>query len=299
MNRERGFCHLSWLLAGLVLIGLCACSGPSSNPNQNTNLEYWEVEDNDSSSRADLMDLNYRSNSDGYDYTGVISASDNSGDWFRLDTYQSGQLTVALRCNDLSYREEIYLTLFNANLNVLDDATLAGSSGGTVSVRTSGGAAPGNYYIRVSSDSWDHRYDLDPNFSSGGANFEYWEIEDNDNASRADELPLDYNPQYDGYDYTGVISAQDGSADWYWLETTWSGRLSVTLTCLDLARNEQITISMFDESLRELDFANLGGSPGGSITVSSFSFTPAGFYYVRVSADSWQHQYDLDPRFTQ
>jgi hypothetical protein len=260
--------------------------------------DYWESESNDSSSQANQMSLNYSPGSDGYDYTGAISSDDTSDDWYRLVVTQSGQLSVSIICDDLASNEHLYITLYDSALNELDAPALSGTSSGSVTASTAASSSAGTYYVQIEADSWTHRYDLEPNFSTGGAASDYWEQESNDSSSQADAMSLNYSPATDGYDYTGVIASNDTSEDWYRLATTQSGQLAVTLTCMDLASNEHIYITIYDSTLYELDAPALSGSPGGSITASTDTGSPAGTYYVRIDADSSTHRYDLEPSFS-
>jgi hypothetical protein len=260
--------------------------------------DYWEEESNNSSSQADAMPLNYNPVSDGYNYTGIIASNDTSEDWFQLTTTQSGQLSVTLTCSDLASNQHLYISLFDSNQNELDARTLSGTPGGSVTASTSVAASAGIFYVRIDSDSWAHRYDLDPSFTSGGDAYAYWEMEDNSSSSQADAMPLNYFPGSDGYDFTGVIAANDTSDDWYRLLTTQSGELAVTLTCVDLASSEHMYITLYDSAQNELDSRTLNGSPGGSVTAYTGAWASAEAYYVRVEADSWPHRYDLTPEFT-
>jgi hypothetical protein len=123
-------------------------------------------------------------------------------------------------------------------------------------------------------------------------------MEDNSSSSQADAMPLSYDPGSDGYDFTGVIAANDTSDDWYKLVTPQTGELAVTLTCVDLGYGEHIYITLYDSAQNELDSRTLSGSPGGSVTVYTGTWAYAGTYFVRIEADSWTHRYDLTPDFT-
>ncbi len=259
--------------------------------------DFWETENNNTSSQADVMSLNYNPGTDGYDYTGTVTAGDTGGDWIQFTTAQAGQLQVALTCNDLASNEHIYITLYNSTPSQLDTSTLSGTAGGTVSVVTAAGAPTGTYYARVDADSWAHDYDVTPTFNSGGAFTDYWEQENNDNSSQADAMPLNYSPASDGFDFTGTIASNDSSDDWYRLNTTQSGQVSATLTCSDLFANQHMYLTLYDSGLNELDSRTLTGTLGGSTTASTFFGASAGVYYLRVEADSWPHNYDLAPGF--
>lgn len=266
--------------------------------NGGASTDYWEEESNNSGSQADAMPLNYDPASDGYNFTGIIASNDTSEDWFRLTTTQPGQLSVTLSCSDLTSNQHLYITLYDSAQNELDARTLSGTPGGSVTASTSVSASAGNYYVRIDSDSWAHRYNLDPSFTSGGDSYTYWEMEDNSSISQADAMPLSYYPGADGYDYTGIIAGNDTSDDWYQLSTTQSGELAVTLTCVDLASSEHMYITLYDSAQNELDSRTLNGSPGGSTTVYTGASAYAGTYFIRIEADSWTHRYDLTPDFT-
>jgi hypothetical protein len=295
MRRDRAMQYILWIVSTVLILTFTACGGGVGLPG--TGSDNWESGSNHSSSQADLMPLNYSPAADGHQFTGSISSSDTSDDWFRLATTQSGQLSVTLTCSDISSNERLYLTLYNASLNGLDAPTLDWNQDGSVTASTSAGASAGVYYVRVNSDTWTHNYDLTPDFTNGGAATDFWEEENNNSLSQADAMPLSYNPVSDGYNFTGSIASNDTSDDWYRLTTTQSGQLSVTLTCSDLASNEHIYLTLYDSAENELDSRTLSGSPGGSVTASTSVAALAGTYYVRLEADSWEHSYDLDPNF--
>lgn len=295
MNISRVYYCVSWILASVLIVTLSACTGPVPVPGPSS--EYWETESNNSRSSADVMPLNYSSGSDGYDFTGVIAPDDSSDDWYRLTTAQSGQLSVTLSCVDLAYDEYLYITLYDSALNEFDAANLGETSDGSVTASTGAGASAGAYFVRISADSWTHSYDLASDFITGGIYSDYWEIEDNDSSHQANEMPLSYDPRWDGYDYTGIIATADTSDDWYRLATTQSGQLSVTMSCVDLAYNDNVYIRLYDSTLYELDATAIDWTPGGNVTVDSGWSTYAETYYVRITADSWPHRYDLTPEF--
>lgn len=260
--------------------------------------DFWETENNNSNNQADELPLSYNPATDGYNYSGSIAANDSSDDWYRLSTTTAGQLSVSLNCTDLSANEHMFITLYDFALNELDTRTLGGAPGVTVTVSTSPGASAGTYYVSIEADSWTHQYDLTPSFIGSGGSGAYWEVESNSSSNLADALPLNYNPNTDGYDFTGVITALDTSDDWFVLTTTQSGELAITLSCMDLAGNEQLYLTLYDSSLNEVDTRVLSGSPGGSVTAYTSPFAMSGTYYARIEADSWPHNYDLAPHFT-
>ena len=96
-----------------------------------------------------------------------------------------------------------------------------------------------------------------------------------------------------------LISPRDVSEDWYRLTTTQYAQMSVSLTCVDLAFNEHIYITLYDSGLNEVNARTLEGTPGGTVTVRSAESAPPRVYFVRIDADSWTHRYDLTPDFVQ
>lgn len=298
MNNHSVVRLLFWMLSFTLLVTTSACSSSPGTVLDSTT--YWEDESNNSSSQANVMSLNYSAPSTSSNFTGIISAADPSDDWFRVTTTQAGQLSVTLTGYDIASNEHMQIELMNSSLNLLDDKFINTNNGNIATVISAANSQPGTYYARISSDKGAHRYDLDPDFTSGGAATAYWEVEDNDSTSLADVMALNYNPDSDGYDYTGVIAAEDTSDDWFRLITTRSGRLAVTLSNFDLSVNQSIYITLYNSKLLELDTRFLSGASGNSSVTASTAFgLPAGDYYVRISSDSWTHQYNLTPVFSQ
>ena len=299
MHKHSVARHLPWMLSLVALVTIAACStGPGSVLDPTT--VYWEDEGNNVSSQANVMSLNYTAASTGSSFTGIISAADPSEDWFRLTTTQTGLLSVTLTGHDLATNDRMRIELFNSTLSVLDDKFIDTVNGSVVTVSSGANSQPGSFYARITSNRGTQRYDLDPDFASGGVAAVYWEIENNDSTSQADVMALNYNPSLDGYDYTGVISSEDTSDDWYRLTTTQSGRLAVTLASFDLTVDQSIYITLYNSMLDELDDRTLSGASSSStVTANTSNGSAAGDYYVRISSDSWDHQYDLTPQFTQ
>lgn len=291
--------HLLWMLSLTAMVAVAACSS-GTNPVFDSNNTYWEDESNNTSSQADVMSLDYNVASTGSSFTGIISQLDPSEDWFRLTTTQIGELSATLTGYDFTKNDRMQIELFNSSLSMIDNKFIDAGNGSIATVSSPVNSLPGTYFARISSESGTLRYDLDPDFTSGGTATAYWEVEDNDSTSQADFIALDYDPATDGYDYTGVISELDPSDDWYRLTTTTTGRLSVKLTGNDLSGSQSLAITLYDGAQQELDYSILNGSrPSTSVSAGSSFNLPAGQYFVRIESASHPHQYDLTPQFVQ
>lgn len=291
--------YLPLMLTLAAMVTAAACSSGTDPVFDSTNV-YWEDESNNTSSQANVMSLDYSAVSTGSDFTGIISVQDPSDDWFRLTTTQTGELSATLTGYDLTKNDRVHIEFFNSSMSVIDDKFIDAGNGSIATVSSPVNSLPGTYFARISAEIGTLRYDLDPDFTSGGTSTAYWEIEDNNSTSQADVMELSYDPASDGYDYTGIISDVDSSDDWYVLTTTQSGSLSIKLASNDLSGNQSIFITLYDSVLQELDDSFLNGENlSTSIFASPALGLPAGKYYVRISSETWTHQYDLTPHFTQ
>ncbi|MCD6282278.1 general secretion pathway protein GspK [bacterium] len=123
----------------------------------------------------------------------------------------------------------------------------------------------------------------------------YWEVEPNDTSPTANVMPLDYDPATDNATWTGR-TADAADDDWFSIDTSQAGTLSILMECVGLVGVQHIDIALYDSSLVLIDSGSIGA--GGTYAwATTGRNSPADTYYIRIDADSTQ-TYELESIFT-
>ncbi len=214
-----------------------------------------------------------------------------------LPAAYNGWLTVAMTCSDLSEGQELTISLIDGSYSTIQTKTLT-SGHYAASVRVPYDAEKNQkLYIKVEGNAGGLNYDLHPLLMPNIKNDSLYETEPNNGSSSADMLALDYDPDTDGLDFTGIFAPGDTSDDWYKLETTENGILIMHIVDYDIAPgNEWVMVGLYDSTLSELDsYTILHGD--GSICLETDGSVPPGTYYVKLDANTWTHRYVIEPIF--
>jgi len=257
-------------------------------------LTYWEREPNDTWGTANPMPVDYDPYTDGYDWTGRVT-DPTDDDWFSLDTPQAGTLTMLLECFSVTGTEHIDVDLYDSALMLIDSGSI--TAGENHAWATTDRLAPtGTYYVRVSADS-PQTYELEATYAPNPGNT-FWETESNDDSASADVMALDYDPDRDGFPFTGEIPpGSPNDEDWYMLRTATVGTLNVLMQSFDQLAGHEVYFSLYDASLVLLDSATIGMGDICEVVSTGTDVAP-GTFFVRVWANWHNQRYNLDPSFT-
>ena len=122
----------------------------------------------------------------------------------------------------------------------------------------------------------------------------FYETEANNTWQDADPLPMEYDPESDGFMYTGMILSEVfNDEDWYMIDLKKS-QLGIILICKDLESYGELTLTLYDSSLNAVDSHTVTGQSCAWVNTPYGVGDNAGTYYIKVNGDSMLH-YDLAP----
>jgi len=257
---------------------------------------YWESEPNDTPATADSMPPDYDPYTDGADWTGR-AVGPGDVDWFSIQTNPAGALTLLMECFSLAGGQNITAELYDSSLNLIDSGTIVAGQNHTW-VTTDKNAPAGTYFVRITADS-PQTYELESTFSPNAGNT-FWEFEPNNTRDTAQLMPIDYDPDRDGFPFTGQIPPADANdQDWYRITTPAVGTLNVLMQSFDqTGGGREIYISLYDSAMNLLDSATIGDGDVANVVSTGFN-SPIDTYYIQVRANANNQRYTLDPSFVQ
>ncbi len=197
-------------------------------------------------------------------------------------------------CLDIGEGENLEVELYNEGMELFHSGTIT-ETDIAVTVRTAYHGDAQTYFMKVFSDDGTiHEYDLHPlRWPTWSQGFTYYETEPNSSTGTSDDISIDYDPDLDENNYTGVKESGD-SMDWYKLQTPSDGILLIHAADFDNAPNEEEYFTLYDSSLAQLETGTIWYQDG-SIILSSGGVVATGTYYVKLQANTWTHRYVIEP----
>lgn len=255
---------------------------------------HFETEPNDSHDQATPLLWNYDPVTDDFEHTGQLCPSGDS-DWYSIEILTDGSAgSFMIFCDDPEAPENLEFTVYNwalspVEIGVIEEGEIAGSVDiGTVT-------ETGTFYLEIHSEhDAIFEYDVHPlRCPAWNEGLTYYETERNDGNDIADPMPLDYDPDNDVNNFTGVHDAGD-YVDVFRLDLEEPARILVHMADFDNASNELETLWLVDEEMNLIDEDEIRYQDGSLLLDSAGPLEP-GSYYIWMGANTWTHRYVLEP----